>query len=175
MNGVLHHAIVVADPPVGPVTITASEAEKVSLAEEYGLQAVRGLSATLEVKPIADGVEVDGHVTADVVQTCVVSLVPVDERIDETFTIRYTREAPRAPRPDEEFVLDADMPDPPDLLEGPTLDLGSVAEEQFALALNPYPRAPGAELPAEASDPGDAADSPFAVLSALAKSPKGRG
>jgi hypothetical protein len=42
--------------------------------------------------------------------------------------------------------------------------------EQLALALDPYPRAPGAVLPeaAEAGTPGEAkAESPFAVLESL--------
>jgi hypothetical protein len=54
-------------------------------------------------------------------------------------------------------------------------DLGEAVAEQLALALDPYPRAPGAELPAEAAEagseegeataPGPAA--PFAALAGL--------
>jgi uncharacterized metal-binding protein YceD (DUF177 family) len=172
---VLHHDIVAADPPAEPVTITASEAERQALADEFGLQAVKGLVARLEVKPASGGVSVDGHVSADIVQTCVVSLVPVDEHIEETFTVRFVRDAMRPAQTEEEILLDAAVADPPDLLDGPTLDLGALAEEYFALAINPYPRAPGAELPPEAADPDDAEQSPFAVLANLAKNPSRKG
>jgi uncharacterized metal-binding protein YceD (DUF177 family) len=174
MSGVLHHTIVAADPPSGVIDIAVSESERAALAEEYGLQAVKAFSAQVETRPISGGVKVDGRLTADIVQTCVVSLVPVEEHIDETFSVRFLREAPPAPKPGDEILVDADVPDPPELLEGPTLDLGALAEEYFALAINPYPRAPGAELPADLGEPLGAADSPFAVLADLAKSPRAK-
>ena len=43
------------------------------------------------------------------------------------------------------------------------LDLGEAAAEQLGLALDPYPRQPGAELAAAAEDDES---SPFAVLAA---------
>jgi hypothetical protein len=41
------------------------------------------------------------------------------------------------------------------------LDLGEAVAEQLALALDPYPRVPGAELPEIESDPQER---PFAAL-----------
>jgi uncharacterized metal-binding protein YceD (DUF177 family) len=168
---VLHHDISIAEPPSHPVKIAASEAQRIALAEAYDLLSVRSLDATLEVIPVSGGLSVEGHVVADVVQTCVVSLVPVDEHIDETFSVRFVDDPARLNKPDTEVVVDANMDDPPELLIGPTLDLGALAEEYFALAINPYPRAPGAELPPEADDAGGRSDSPFALLASLAKSP----
>jgi uncharacterized metal-binding protein YceD (DUF177 family) len=120
---------------------------------------------------------VEGHVVADIVQTCVVSLVPLDAHIDESFSIRFVRDRSQIPAPGAEVVLDPDAPDPPELIDGPTIDVGALVEEHFVLAIDPYPRAPGAQLPAElAGEPDQAADSPFAALAKLGLGPgKGQG
>jgi uncharacterized metal-binding protein YceD (DUF177 family) len=121
-------------------------------------------------------VEVEGRVVADIVQTCVVSLVEVEERIDEPFSVRFVPPgSPEAPRPGVEAVVRADEPDPPEILAGPTIDVGALAEEHFVLAIDPYPRAPGASLPAEATLPPERGDSPFAALAELARRPPPKG
>jgi hypothetical protein len=60
----------------------------------------------------------------------------------------------------------ADGPDDPDEIESADgiADLGEAVAEQLALALDPYPRAPDAELPPEANDEAAGA---FAALAAL--------
>ena len=65
-------------------------------------------------------------------------------------------------------MIDPDASDPPELLAGPALDLGAIAVEHFLLAVDLYPRAPGAELPARMSrrSPGEACR--FAVCGARA-------
>ena len=45
-----------------------------------------------------------------------------------------------------EIVLDADGPDGPETFAGDTIDVGALAEEFFALAIDPYPRKPGVDL-----------------------------
>ncbi|MEJ0013050.1 MAG: DUF177 domain-containing protein [Bauldia sp.] len=173
---ILHQPINVAELPADPVVVTANEKQRKALAEAYDVVAVNALTASVELRPMpGGGVAVDGRVVADIVQNCVVSLVPVDEHIDETFSLRYVRDPDRLPKPGEELLVEVDAPDPPELLEGIAIDVGALAEEHFALAINPYPRAPGAALPADVDDAGSAKDSPFAVLAALAKSPKPRG
>ena len=54
------------------------------------------------------------------------------------------------------------LPEPDVGLDSPE----AVVEEELALSIDPYPRAPDAELPADAINPDDS-DSPFAALSAL--------
>lgn len=175
MNGsVLQRDVSIAEPPSAPIAIAATEAQRRALADAYDLVAVKALEATVEVIPVSGGLRVDGRVIADIVQTCVVSLAPVDEHIDEALSVRFVDDPARLPAPGAEVVVDEETADPPELLEGPTLDVGALVEEYFALAINPYPRAPGAELPADAIDSG-AADSPFAVLASLAKSPRPKG
>jgi uncharacterized metal-binding protein YceD (DUF177 family) len=154
-------------------TISATPSEREALAAELGLQAVDSLVGELELTPHGRReIEVQGHVKAEIVQTCVVSLVPVKQSIDESFTLRFARQGgaeAQAARHHAEIQIDPDAPEPPEALEDDRIDLGAVVTEQFVLAIDPYPRAPGAELPPEASDREGAAESPFAALAKLKK------
>jgi uncharacterized metal-binding protein YceD (DUF177 family) len=147
----------------------ATEAERKALARAYGLREVKALSADLTARPGARGsVIVEGRVTADIVQTCVVSLEPVEQKIDEPVESRFAPEARRDAPSGGEIQVDLDVEDPPEPLLGSSIDLGALAEEYFVLAIDPYPRAAGAEIPPEAGqDPAGEGDSPFAVLAAL--------
>jgi uncharacterized metal-binding protein YceD (DUF177 family) len=159
------------------VTIEASPAEREALAAAYELRAVRDLRAEIRLAMTGRaGVLAEGHLHADIVQTCVVSLVPVDQAIDEDFSVRFSQkgETTSAVKSGGEIHLDPADLDPPEPLTGPTIDLGPIVAEHFVLAIDPYPRAPGAELPPEAADPeGEAAASPFAALAGLRRRPGG--
>ncbi len=154
--------------------VEASADERTALAFEYDLVEVSRLRATAELVATSSGVDVRGRVTADIVQSCVVTLEPVAQHIDEPFSVRLVR--PGSPalaefdQPGDEIVVDPAAADPPDLLEGNAVDVGAIVEEALVLAIDPYPRAPGATLPAEVG--GSAGEeppgkSPFAVLAAL--------
>ena len=152
--------------------IEASPSERQAIAREYGLLEVRSLGADLDVSRGTDkSVMVVGHIHGEIVQTCVVSLEPVVQSIDEEIEARYIgggQANASARRPGAEIRVDPNA-EPPELLGGDELDLGALALEHFALGIDPYPRAPGAELPAEPDEPrGAAAESPFAVLAKLA-------
>jgi uncharacterized metal-binding protein YceD (DUF177 family) len=170
-TSILSRHVSVAEPPAAPIEIVANEAERKVLAAAYDLVAVKGMSATVGVSPTpGGGVTVEGRVVADIVQTCVVSLAPVDAHIDETFAVRYVRDPGKLPKVGAEVVVDPGAPDPPELLTGPTIDVGEIAEEYFVLAIDPYPHAPGATLPADVLEDAESTeDSPFAALAALAK------
>jgi uncharacterized metal-binding protein YceD (DUF177 family) len=169
-EGIVVRNVPVAELPAKPVEVEATAREKRRLADAYDLREVKSLTASVTLEPISGGVAVEGHILADIVQTCVVSLVPVDEHIDEPFAVRFVRDPNRIPKPGTEIVVDPASEDPPELLEGPSVDIGALVEEYFALAINPYPRAPGAELPAEyaGDDLPSEEKSPFAALAALA-------
>jgi len=150
--------------------VVATEAERAALAAEHGLVAVDSLAADLDIRRAGGAVVVvDGRLRAKVVHTCVVSLEPAPQAIDETFHVSFvlagTREAPPEPKPGAEVMVDPES-DQPDVIAGTSIDLGAVVREHFSLALDPYPRAPGATLPGDAGDP-DGPDSPFAALAAL--------
>lgn len=153
--------------------IVATEAELTAIASAYGLVAVAALSADLKIeRPAADVVVVDGRVRASIVQNCVVSLVPVAQEIDEPIRLRFvdaaSAKAPEPPRPGAEVMIAAESMDLPETWSGPTIDVGAVVLEHFALAIDPYPRAPGAALEVEADEsPAADEESPFAVLAGL--------
>jgi uncharacterized metal-binding protein YceD (DUF177 family) len=137
--------------------LEAGDAERAALARRFGIPAVERLRAELRLRPDADGaVRAEGRLLAEVVQACVVTLDPVAERIDEPVDLRLLPPG-REPR---------DEVNEPDEIAAPggVADLGEALAEQLALALDPYPRAPGAVLPEEA---GDAAEHPLAALAKL--------
>jgi hypothetical protein len=58
-----------------------------------------------------------------------------------------------------------DTVEPPEPLQDGAIDLGAVATEFLILAVDPYPRRPGAVF--DAPPAGDPAAHPFAALAAL--------
>jgi uncharacterized metal-binding protein YceD (DUF177 family) len=113
------------------------------------------------------------RLTATVEQACVVTLAPVRSLIDEAVERRYVADLP-APEADE-----IEMPEDDTVEALPAIiDLAAVMTEALALALPPWPRAPGAELAAVlGSDAGAgaaAADEvvrPFARLGEMLRKP----
>lgn len=151
--------------------VVATEAERAAIAAEHKLISVDRLEADLDIRRSgAELVVIDGRLRAKVVHTCVVSLDPAPQTIDETFHISFvmagSRQAPAEPKPGAEVLVDPES-DQPDVIPGSSIDLGAVVLEHFSLALDPYPRAPGAALPPEAPDGDAGPESPFAALAAL--------
>ncbi len=149
-----------------PVVIEPNAKELGELARAQNLVSVGSFHAELLLKDWKrGGVSVTGRVRASIVQECVVTLEPMEAQIDEEVDIVFVPEGSPLARDtiDEgELVLSADASDPPETFDGVTIDAGAVAEEFFALGIDPYPRKPGAELPAATSTSDD--DSPFATL-----------
>ena len=178
-HAVISRPVDIGHLPKDAIVVVATNRELAELAAAYDLIAATALSATVALTPGPRGsVEVQGRVIADIVQTCVVSLAPVDQHIDEPFSLRFVRasDAPPPAKRGAEVVVAPNAPDPPEILEGTTIDVGAVVEEAFVLAIDPYPRAPGVALPVEFADPADRlADSPFAALAGLADKASGKG
>ena len=86
---------------------------------------------------------IDGRLTASVTQECVVTLAPVGQKIDESVHRHYV---PGDDQPEIMNIdLDLDSDDESDTYKD-VIDPGQLALEALALALDPYPRAPDAEL-----------------------------
>ena len=69
--------------------LEANEAERAALARRFGIPAIERLRAELLLRPEADGaVRAEGRVDAAVVQSCVVTLEPVAQRVDEAVDLR---------------------------------------------------------------------------------------
>lgn len=155
-------------------TVAADAGERAAVAADFGILALGRLEAAIVLSVWNRvGLKLDGRLLADAVQACVVTLEPVGEHIDQPFSLTFLPLEAQASEvrtvAEAEVVVDFDADDPPDPLVGPTLDLGAIVIEQLALALDPYPRAPGAELQAEIGDKVDAPPSPFAALTRLKK------
>ena len=147
--------------------IEATPAERVALAADNDLADIAKLTAEFVIKRSGKGVRVVGTVHAEVSQTCVVSLDPFPVTIDESIDVRFAQEARDRPGRAEPEVVALDAEDAPDPIVDGKVDLGALAAEFIALALDPYPRKPGVEFappPEEAPDP-----SPFDALGKIAK------
>lgn len=158
-----------------PVWLDADPDQRAILAREHDLLDVPRFRIDATVEPWKrGGVIVRGKVQADIVQACVVSLEPVPSVIDESFEAVLVPESSRLARPDRaavgEIVLDAEGPDLPETFSGDHVDIGALAEEFFALAIDPYPRAPGAELDSGAAGGSGEGETEFArKLAGLAR------
>jgi uncharacterized metal-binding protein YceD (DUF177 family) len=149
------------------IEIAASDAQRTALAQAYDLIAVDSLGAVVRLTPaVGESVLAAGRVQAAIVQSCVVSLEPVNQRIDETFeTLFAPVDSPEiAAKKQAEVLVAPDDADPPEPIENGMIDVGALVEEIFALAIDPYPRAPGAVLPPGTDTAEAASESPFAVL-----------
>ena len=163
-------------PPSGrSYTITADADARARVAKRLDLLSLDKLTAQLEVLPHGTGATVTGHVDADVVQRCVVTLGPVPAHLHEVVSVKFIppQVAKKPTEEDEEELLDVAEEPPEPLLDG-RIDLGELAVSQVALGLDPYPRAPGAAFD-QAQWGGDTekagSGSPFAALAKL-KAPK---
>ncbi|TAN60395.1 MAG: DUF177 domain-containing protein [Magnetospirillum sp.] len=151
-------------------TISAEPDECAALARRLGLVEVKALSAKVELEPLARTgfIRVNGRLTARVVQTCVVTLLPLDVVVEDAFQLTFS--PPEAILDEEdEIELSWDQQDPPDPIIDGCIDIGEVVAEYLALALDPFPRAPDAAFqpPPEEPETEDGRSNPFAVLSSL--------
>jgi uncharacterized metal-binding protein YceD (DUF177 family) len=132
--------------------LEANEAERAALARRFGILSIDSLTASLRMRQESGGaVRVRGRLQAAIVQPCVVTLEPVPQQVDEAVDLRFL-----PPGAD----MDEDDPDGPDeiIAENDVLEIGEALAEQLSLAMDPYPRAPGAELEEGLSFGDDAAE-----------------
>jgi uncharacterized metal-binding protein YceD (DUF177 family) len=158
--------------------LEAGPAARDAIAEVGGLREVLSASVSLDVTPKSGGrFHVVGRVRARVGQTCVVTLDPIENDIDEEIDLIFAppEQIPQlADLVDDAAESDVEIPDPPEPIENGVIDLGRLATDALFLAIDPYPRKPDAvfEPPVVADDPED---HPFAALKALQLKPKSTG
>jgi uncharacterized metal-binding protein YceD (DUF177 family) len=155
------------------------------MAETAGLREISSARASFDLALQSGGrVHVTGRIQARIGQTCVVTLDPIENEIDEQVDLMFAPSEQLS-----EFIgvaddipdSDAETADPPEPIENGVIDLGRLATDMLFLAIDPYPRKAGAvfEPQVAATDPDD---HPFAALKALqsdsekrgAKKPKGK-
>ena len=157
--------------------IEAGRAAREAMADIAGLREILSASASLDLTLEKAGrVHVTGRVRARIGQTCVVSLDPIENDIDEAIDLIFAppeQILELADLVDEAAESDTEIPDPPEPIVNGVIDLGRVATDALFLGIDPYPRKPDAvfEPVIEAADPED---HPFAALKALQPSAKPR-
>jgi hypothetical protein len=157
--------------------IEADRAARETMADIGGLREILSASASLDLTPEKAGrVHVAGRVRARIGQTCVVSLDPIENDIDEAIDLIFAppEQIPElADLVDEAAESDAEIPDPPEPIVNGVIDLGRLATDALFLAIDPYPRKSDAVFKPviEAADPED---HPFAALKALQPGAKPR-
>jgi hypothetical protein len=148
--------------------LVADASVRAAVAKAAGLRDLPRFEASFDItRRGSGGLHIVGSVSATVAQTCVVTLEPLANEVEETIDLVF--EPP--PRLEQSAETDAQQHgvkwDEPEPLVGGVIDLGALATEFLILGLDPYPRKPGAVF----EPPQDAkrAEGPFAALGRLAK------
>ncbi len=163
--------IVTPDRLGGPTvtdSVEASAAERKAVAKRLEILAVDRLAAQVTVKSVGRELfRVQGTWQADVQQACVVTLEPVLESLEGEFEVDYEAGGPAVAQ-DADVLIDPEAADPAEILPEEGIDVGELVVQELAVALDPYPRAPGAEVP-EAYRPPEVEenDGPFSALKVL--------
>jgi len=182
-----------------PFRFAADEDERRALAARFDLLSLGNLEADVVAtrfeskggnRKAVSGVRLRVKFSADVVQSCVVTLEPVAAHVAQGFEVDYLPEGAEQGNAgisdsngydgdgfdgdyvEGEIFIDVDEVDPPEVLIGNEIDVGAVIAENLSLALDPYPRAREAEIDADQIERQNeelAADNPFAVLQKLKK------
>jgi uncharacterized metal-binding protein YceD (DUF177 family) len=150
----------------------ATEAELAAIARMLELVALKRLALSYRVDRAGTGrLRLTGRLQADVSQTCVVSLEPVETQLEVPVEVEFWPAALV-----EELDRNAEDGGSQGLLDWPEpvvdgqIDLGPVMYETLATALDPYPKRPGASFDWSQGAPaaaGEGRSGPFAALAAL--------
>ena len=172
-------------PPKGvSIPFEADEAECAALARRFAIPGISRLSGVARLRPWRKtGLTLECAYEAALARECVVTLEPMTEEISEEFTLHYLpdeqieRDARFSGAEEKEILIDPEAVEPPEpFLNGDRVDYGEAVAEQLSLAMEPYPRKPGAafegpaeEAPPEEADAGEERENPFAILEKLKK------
>ncbi len=146
MTPELSRWVAVSRVPTGGMTeqIVATDREREALARRFGLAAIRELNGLLRLEPWRrGGVKVIGRVNARIVQACVVTLDLFEAAVQEEVARYFVGQNMPGPAASVHSVEALDE-DAPDIVTGDHIDLGEVMAETLGLAIDPYPRKPGA-------------------------------
>jgi uncharacterized metal-binding protein YceD (DUF177 family) len=154
--------------------LEADSATRAAMAEIAGVREILSARAVFDLKPASGGkVHVAGRLLARIGQTCVVTLDPIENDIDESIDLTFAPpdQVTHLADPDDDERDDgADVANELEPIESGVIDLGRLATDALFLAIDPYPRKAGAmfEPHIVTTDPED---HPFAALKALKDDP----
>lgn len=117
----------------------AGVVERQALIERLEIVDLKGLTADMVLRRLKGGqlVKVEGCITADVTQRCVVTGNPIENHVEENVDEIF---APEEYEPPEGI----DRDELPEAFDGHDIDIGELATQILSLSLDPYPRVPGA-------------------------------
>ena len=140
------------------IDVQATAQELDAIASRLGVPSIQRLQCRFRIRRVGGSlIEAVGQLRAAVEQVCVVSLDPFVQDVAETFTVHFVPAGTEDDDPEPDSVDQVPY-------QGSVIDLGEAAVEQLALALDPYPRRPGARM----ADPAhEGAAGPFAALTGL--------
>ena len=148
------------------LSLDANVAECTALAERLDLWSLSDLRAELSCRRTAEGlIRLNVQFSANVVQSCVVSLDLVTGQIADRFSVLCEGDSARRPErmagadANGEFFLDPFGDDPLEPLADGKIDVGELVAQHLSLALNPYPRASGMEGKVDIAHPEYGTDS----------------
>jgi uncharacterized metal-binding protein YceD (DUF177 family) len=151
------------------MNLTAEPGERAALARRFGLLALDRLEADVSVNSRDADIALHGTLRAKVCQACVASGAPVPASLTVPFDILF-RPQPVPGDADEAMELGEDELDVV-FYDSREIDLGEAVAETLALNLDPYPRAPEADVALRAAgvqrEGEEEKESPFAALAGL--------
>ena len=151
--------------------IDATQSELVGMAKLLELKGLDRLCFTYSLKQSGGRLRLSGRLTASAIQTCVVSLEPVEASLDVPVEAEFW-----PAELIEQLEESADEPGGPGHLDWPEpiidgkIDLGPFIYETLATSLDPYPRKQGISFDWSQGEPeqgGSTASGPFAALAEL--------
>lgn len=161
-------------PTVGrDLNMVVDKVDRDILAAELAIVSLDRLEVKLHAVRFRGGFRVTGRLTGRVVQQSVISFEPVTQDVAEPIDRVFLPggEKDFAGPADAEIFVDLDGEDMPDHFEGNEADLTDLIVEILALAIDPYPRAPGESVDQLGIDAKDEEFSPFAALKKLKDEP----
>lgn len=162
------------------LSISPDEEARKRLAQRLGLVSLDDLKADIVItrRPGEIAYHVEGHMTAGVTQSCIVTLEPVSSRIEDDFdawfadpegavSIARLRRERQSKSGYGEMPILSEQEDPEPIING-KIDLGELVTQYLSLSINPYPHAEGVTF--EVRDEGgqravpEVIRNPFAAL-----------
>jgi hypothetical protein len=148
------------------IVLAPDDRERAAIAAWAEVAAIASFQATVTLKRLTPSrFSYAAILNAEIVQPCVVTLEPVTQKIDLAFTRKLHLTHATRHRPElVELAPGAGDDEAPEEIQSTRYDVAGPVLEEFSLAIDPYPRAPGVgyePLPEERPE------SPFAVLKQL--------
>lgn len=128
------------------LTLDATEPERIKLAKNHDILEVKYFHADYRVtRWKRRGVKLKGMVIAEITQECVISRLPIENKITQPVELIFMPDDSKLARDRHDFqnyeiMIDVEGPDTPEILNGESIDVGAISEEFFELAIDRYPR-----------------------------------